>query len=258
MKVLLLGSVGFIGKSLGSHLESVHEVVKVNRETNLKELFKEDQTYDFVINCVSSKASDDMVASYKSNFEYPREFLEIIRAKHWIQLESYFQLQIPMGRRDAYTLDKQRFSEYLNVSEKTRSSPVIHHLFLPHVFGEGGRPERLIASAILAMRSGLTFDTTNGTQYLPLLHISDAVAGITSFLNHPTLVASCAPFWHGQVRDLLKIISSVFDAPQINFGLKPDPIDSNFPRVQFPSTVNEWHPRMQIDEFLEWVRIQGE
>ena len=258
MKILLLGSGGFIGKSLAYHLESDHQVVKVSRETNSEKLFKEDQTYDFVVNCVSSKPTTELVESYESNFDYPREFFENVKAKNWIQLESYFQLQIPMGRRDAYTLDKQRFSEYLDACSKSRSSPVIHHLFMPHVFGEGERPARLISSAILAMKNELVFETSKGTQYLPLLHVSDAVTGIASFISNPTLMASCSPFWHGHVNDLLKIIASVFNAPKISFGVKPDPSDAHFPQVQFPSTVNNWHPKMQLNDFLEWVRVQSE
>ena len=258
MKIILLGATGFIGKSLSSYLENDHQVVKVKRSTSLEYLFKADQTFDFVINCVSSKSSSSSSESNISNFEYPKKFLEKVQTKHWIQLESYFQLQIPMGRRDSYTLDKQRFSQHLDTTVNTESSPMIHHLFLPHVFGEGDRPERLISSAILAMKRGQKFETSTGTQFLPILHKLDAVKGIASFLDHPTSVAACHPFWHGQVRELVTEIAFVFKAPQIAFGQKSDPIDVNFPQVQFPDNVINWQPKMQVSEFLDWVRIQNE
>jgi nucleoside-diphosphate-sugar epimerase len=231
--------------------------VKVSRGTNLVEILNDYQSYDFVINCVSSRATSDSIESNESNFEYPRRIFDNVQAGHWIQLESYFQLQIQMGRRDPYSLDKQKFSEYLDARSKIDSSPVIHHLFMPHIFGEGDRPGRLILSSILAMKSGLQFETSSGGQYLPILHLSDAVKGIASFLDNPTSVASCSPFWHGQVKDLLTIISSLFDAPPASFGKMTDPIDVNFPQVQFPSTVNNWWPEMQLNEFLEWVRVQS-
>ncbi len=258
MKVLLLGSDGFIGRSLATHLESNCQVVKVNRATNLEEFFRQNQTFDFVVNCVSSKPLANSIESNESNFEYPRRFFENVATEHWVQLESYFQLQIPMGRSDFYTHDKQRFSEHLDTFTKNVSSPSIHHLYMPHVFGKGDRPGRLISSAILAMKSGITFETSSGTQYLPLLHNSDAVAGIASFLDKPTSVASCTPFWYGQARELLTIISSVFDAPPISFGAKADSSDANFPQVQFPDVVNGWQPKMSLNEFLEWVRVQSE
>jgi nucleoside-diphosphate-sugar epimerase len=258
MRILLLGAGGFIGKSLAPHLENNHQVIRVIRGTNLEELFQENQTYDFIINCVSSKPGSDLSESNESNFEYPRKFLENVKTKHWIQLESYFQLQIPMGRRDPYTLDKQRFSEYLDSNMKKHSAPMVHHLFLPHVFGEGDRPERLISSAIIAMRNGRTLETSSGRQYLPILHKLDAVTGIALFLDKPTSVASCAPFWYGQVKELLAIISAVSINSRIAFGQKADSSDVNFPQVQFPSTVNNWLPKMQLSEFLEWVRVQSE
>ena len=258
MKVLLLGSDGFIGKALAARLASSHQVVKVNRDTNLEKLFKVNQTFDFVINCVSSKPSSDVSESNESNFEYPKRIFEGVDTKRWVQLESYFQLQISMGRQDYYTLDKQRFSDYLDTRVKTESSPSIHHLFMPHVFGEGDRPGRLISSAILAMKSGSILEASSGTQYLPILHITDAVSGIVSFLDNPTKEASCLPFWYGQVRELITIISSVCHSSRVSFGVKTDPSDANFSPVQFPSAVKDWNTGMQLNEFLEWVRCQVE
>jgi nucleoside-diphosphate-sugar epimerase len=258
MKILQLGTTGLIGSELAFRLESSHQVTKINRNSNLEKFFKEPQAYDFVINCVVSKPYSNLAESNESNFEYPKKFLEHVQTKHWVQLESYFQLQIPMGRHDSYTLEKQRFSEYLDLIAESQSSLLIHHLFLPHVFGDGDRPERLISSAILALRNGQKFETSTGTQFLPILHKSEAVSGIVSFLDNPTSVACCHPFWYGQVRELLTLISSVFNAAQIAFCQKSDPIDSHFPPVQFPEIVNNWHPKMQLIDFLDWVRIQSE
>jgi hypothetical protein len=43
MKLLLLGSNDFVGKVLGVKLENIHELVRVNRETNLVNLLESDQ-----------------------------------------------------------------------------------------------------------------------------------------------------------------------------------------------------------------------
>jgi hypothetical protein len=147
MKILLLGSDGFIGEPLGTHLAAIHEVKRVNRSTDLEKLFKSGESFDFVINCVSSKPSSDSLQSSESNFEYPYRILKGVKSEHWVQLESYFQLQISMGRRDPYTLDKQRFSEFLDSDTRQHFEPFIHHLYLPHVFGNGDRAGRLISSA---------------------------------------------------------------------------------------------------------------
>jgi nucleoside-diphosphate-sugar epimerase len=258
MKILLLGSNGFIGKHLGAHLEGSNQVTKVNRTTDLEELFNSGESFDFVINCVSSKPNSDSIESNSSNFEYPSQFLRGIKSKHWIQIESYFQLQISMGRQDFYTLDKQRFSELLDANTKNQLAPVIHHLYLPHVFGEGDRAGRLISSAKSSFIRREIFETSNGLQFLPLLHISDAVLGIGQFIENPTGEAACTPFWYGRQKDLLDLMASQFDDTRVLYGYRPDPIDASFPRVEFPKSIDGWQPKMKIDGFLDWVKVQSD
>ena len=258
MKILLLGSSGFIGKHLGTHLEGRHQLTKVNRTTDLEKLFKSKEPFDFVVNCVSSKPGSDSIESTANNFEYPSQFIAAIESKHWIQLESYFQLQISMGRRDSYTLDKQRFSEFLDLNAETQSEPVIHHLYMPHVFGEGDRAGRLISSAKSSFIRHETFETSNGSQFLPLLHISDAVLGIGQFIENPTGKAACTPFWYGRQKDLLDLMALQFYDAQVLYGLRPDPIDASFPRVEFPKSIDGWQPKVKMKEFLEWIKVQSD
>lgn len=257
MKILLLGSNGFIGRGIGLNLEKIHELRRINRDTSLFDLFTTGEEFDFIINCASSTASADSKRAKENNFSYPSTILRNVRTRHWVQIESYFQLQIPMGRRDAYTIEKQKFSHYLEKVENSRLVPSIHHLYLPHVFGEGERPERLIASAISSFRNFRPLETSSGSQQLPILHISDAVLGITKFLESPNKSAACTPFWYGSVKQLIELIGSQFPEVQVMHGRKADPIDSNFPKVEFPKAVENWVPQMQLDEFLKWVRTHG-
>ncbi len=256
MRIVLLGSNGFIGKYLGASLKNDHVVLEVTRKTDLSKLFESKFSYDYVINCASSKPSADANTSAESNFQYPMQFVRNLKVKNWIQINSYYQLQIPMGRRDSYTIEKQRFSDFLDANLGTQISPSIHHLFLPHVFGDGDRPERLISAAVSSFRSGEDFQTSTGSQFLPLLHISDAVEGITRFIENPTKNASCSPFWYGSVKELLELISAQFLGVRVLYGRKPDPIDADFPRVEFPQSVEGWQPKMQLSEFSEWVKVR--
>lgn len=255
MKVLLLGSSGFIGKTLGPKLESIHELVKVDRKTDLETLFESNQTYDFIINCASSSPNADLQQSHESNFLYPKRFFANVPTRNWVQVESYFQIQIPHGRVDPYSMCKQRFSEFLDLEAATKDSVQIHHLYMPHIFGEGERPERLISAAVASFRIGEDFQTSTGSQFLPLLHVSDAVDGITRFIENPTKSASCSPFWYGSVRELLELISAQFPGVRVLYGRKPNPADANFPRVEFPQSVEGWQPKIHLNEFLEWVKV---
>jgi len=134
--------------------------------------------------------------------------------------------------------------------------PQIHHLYMPHIFGEGDRPERLISAAVSSFRRGEDFQTSTGSQFIPLLHVSDAVDGIARFIENPIKNASCSSFWYGSVRELLELISAQFLGVRVLYGRKPDPIDADFPRVEFPQSVEGWQPRMQLNEFLEWVKVR--
>lgn len=257
MKVLLLGSNGFIGEALGAKLNGAYELVKVSRETNLEDLFKSEQIFDFIVNCASSSPNADSEESFESNFLYPRQFFNKISARNWIQIESYFQLQIPLGRIDPYSIEKEKFSNFLNIEGRSPGAPVVYHLYLPHVFGDGDRPERLISSAIASFKGGKDFETSSGTQLLPILHISDAVEGILRFIESPIDSAACTPFWYGSVRELLKLISIEFTDTRVLYGRKLDPVDAGFPPIEFSKCVDGWQPKMQLNEFLEWVRVQN-
>lgn len=254
-RVILLGSNGFIGKGLSMALEKDYEVWKVHRNTSLVELFESMQTFDFLINCASSAATADLVESVESNFDYPLKFFNALKIRKWIQISSYYQLQIAMGRKDSYTLEKQRFSEFLEMAAFRHGEVSIHHLTMPHVFGKGGRPGRLVSSAISAFSKNEVFETSSGTQFLPLLHVTDAINGIIRFMENPTPSAACEPFWYGTVQELLGLISAQFESAEVLYGRLPDPIDTCFPRVKFPTSVEGWEPKMQLKEFLEWTRM---
>jgi nucleoside-diphosphate-sugar epimerase len=258
MKVLLLGSNGFIGKALSTKLEKIHDLVKVNRETDLENLVQSDQLFDFIINCSSSRPKASVIEAHQSNYLYPKQVFHRIPARNWVQIESYFQIQIPFGRMDPYSIEKHKFSRFLDDNEKSGAAPIAYHLYMPHIFGENDRPERLISSAITSFRSGKDFQTSSGAQLLPILHVSDAVEGIVRFIDNPKRHAACTPFWYGTVRELLELISTQFLEAHISYGIKPDPIDASFPPVGFPQRVEGWEPKMQVNEFLEWVRCQGE
>lgn len=258
MRILLLGSEGFIAKHLISRLVSFHEIEMVSRNTDLRKLLESESIYDFVVNCASSKPTSDSVESRENNFKFPQVIFNSVVSAHWIQIESYFQLQIPMGRRDSYSIEKQRFSEYLDAQSARTRKPEIHHLFMPHVFGTADRDTRLISACISAIKNSKILETSSGSQFLPLLHVSDAVEGIAKFIENPSATASCQPFWYGKVKALLEILISEFQEFTILYGNQSEPVDASFPPVEFPESVRGWKPNMQLNEFLDWVKVQSE
>jgi nucleoside-diphosphate-sugar epimerase len=146
----------------------------------------------------------------------------------------------------------------LDSNAKIHIKPLIHHLYLPHVFGDGDRAGRLISSAKSSFYREEVFETSNGSQFLPLLHVLDAVFGIILFIENPTRIAACKPFWYGRQKELLDLMASQFHHAHIQYGILPDPVDASFPRVEFPETIEGWKPKMEMDDFLEWVKVQSD
>ena len=46
------------------------------------------------------------------------------------------------------------------------------------------------------------------------------------------------------------MVASQFDKPRVLYGLKPDPVDAEYPRVEFLQCVEGWEPKMQVIDFL--------
>jgi nucleoside-diphosphate-sugar epimerase len=253
MKILILGSGGFIGRKLSKELKtSGHEITDITRSTNSKEFLINPTHFDTIINCASSLPNATPFQAHDSNFNYPKKFLEYANFDTWLQIESYYQKQIPFGRRDNYTLEKEAFSSLLRSRVTTHREHQYKFLTLPHIFGEGDRKDRLINSAIATFSAGGIFKVVNSQEYLPLLHIADAVTGIVNMVQSDQDVAECEPFWNAKVIELIRLIQNVILRGNIhvseNIGTKV------FPRLDFINSVSNYHPKMGIVEFRKWIK----
>lgn len=258
MKILILGSSGFIGKRLCNRLQKGNEVIRVDRTTNLNEIIEYHYEFDFIINCISSLPDATKSDSYTSNYTVPKSVMAKIQHKTWIQIDSYFQLQIPYGRRDFYTLDKQKFCDFLNQEAFEKTDVKIKHLTLPHIFGEEDRPSRLITSVIKKLGENSSFYASHGCQYLPILYVEDALDGVIRFMQSEQTYASCPPFLNIQVYKLLEEIRSVIGRGNVVHDADQRSVDDDFPLIRFEEGVTNWTPKMKKEEFLIWVSKQAE
>jgi nucleoside-diphosphate-sugar epimerase len=205
-KVLVLGGNGFIGTHLISKLSENFEIITFNRtEHSFAETISKDFP-DFVVNCSASNANAEPLESFEANIEFQMECIKLLlnsgrQPFKWVQIASYFELQISFGRRDNYSLDKQICRSLLHRIEES------HHIklttiFLPHIFGEGENANRFIPYTTKALQNGHIAEISQGEQFLPILGVEDCCSAIGAAILTDQLICSATPIWYDRVNRL--------------------------------------------------------
>jgi nucleoside-diphosphate-sugar epimerase len=253
-KVLILGEHGFIGNHLKSRLNQVYEVIEFNRKTQTLDEVVSENLPDIVINCSASKASATIMESYEANIKFQMECIQVLLklkapAIKWIQVASYFELQIPMGRIDNYTLDKQICRSILHRLEATRLIQLTT-IYLPHIFGKGEDANRLIPMLTNKLQNGELAEISRGEQFLPILGIEDCCSAIIAAISTNQLICSAMPIWYDRVKLLALIMEKAISKGEVRPNITKRSLDDTFPRVDFPPPVKNWIPNMTFNDFI--------
>lgn len=257
-RVLLLGASGFIGQELNVSLLSNYNVFKLDRSSQTFNLQLSQIKPDIVINCSSSKPNASFLESLGANFLFQMKCLNVISTAKtskfkWVQVGSYYELQIAQGRNDFYSIHKALCRRLLT---EAASEGIIDltTIFLPHIFGKGENPNRITPYLKNQFQTGETASITSGQQYLPMLPIEDAVEAITAAISSTQTVCSASPIWHGKVIDLANLIHSQVGNGFINLEQTRKSVDEKFSPITFPPKVNAWNARFEIEEYLRMYK----
>jgi len=255
-QILLLGRNGFIGKHLYNLLNNDYEVIEItDKKTNSKIV---GMSPDYVINLCASLPNANFTESLNANVLYPLNVLEklLINRKKtlkWIQIGSYFELQIEFGRNDCYTLHKKAFRNLINELEISNKLLSVHSIILPHVTGNGEPGGRLFPIMKKFNQEKISAKLfTNGSQFLPILEVSDACTAILQALVSNQKISSAHPVLHLKVKDI--VYKCVINASESIFNENLSSPDSNYPMVKFPENVSNFKPSHGGDELIEIVR----
>lgn len=256
-KALVLGASGYIGRHLLKYLEGEYEVRTLSHRSQDLALLLEEWLPDVVINCSASTNYANFSDSIEANLLYQMNCLRQISQRRktpfrWVQLGSYYELQIEFGRNDNYSLHKALCRTLL---EQARSEGMIDltTIFLPHVFGSDERPNRIISSLTWQLNNGEQVTISSGEQFLPILAVEDACRAISKSIETDQIMCSATPVWYGRVSELAALIHE-----RIGKGLVlSDPtrisVDAKYPQVVFPPRVKSWEPSILFGEFLSSI-----
>ena len=253
-KVLVLGGNGFIGRHLISALDETYEVIDFDRRVNSIEEVISNKFPDFVINCSASQANANSMESFEANIEFQMKCIKLLlknteKSFKWIQVASYFELQIPLGRKDNYSLDKQICRSLLHRLEEDGFIKLTT-IFIPHVFGKGENTNRIIPSITKNLQSGQIAEISRGEQFLPILEVKDCCSAIIATIQTNQLICTATPMWYDSVKILASIMENAISKGMVQINSNKKSIDNSFPRVEFPPTVNNWTSKMSFNDFI--------
>jgi nucleoside-diphosphate-sugar epimerase len=254
-KILILGGGGFIGTYLSNILKSKFEVLNFTKKNKMIEL--KEIAPDCVINLCASKPTSGFEASLKSNISFPLACLEELlkhgnKTLRWIQVGSYFELQIKYGRSDLYSIHKKIFRTLITEISKTTPKLSLHSIILPHVtslFDEGELRSRIFPTIIKANRDKTQTSFSNGGQFLPILHMKDACTAIELALVSKQELSAATPVWYPSIKELIRKCIINPNIVQIKGNL--DPIDAQFKKVVFPPKVSGFKPQISAKAIVQ-------
>ena len=252
--VLILGGSGLLGSEILKLSNDEFTFIKVERDENNFAKLVERLNPTAIVNCVASLPNADELESLEINFNYPlRRVQEIIQFDSlnvkWIQVSSYFELQIIFGREDNYSKHKSLLREKLS---KMASGGTIEltSLFMPYLAGFGERSTRIVPTLLNTQRANGDIILSSGTQYLPILTSIDAAKAVYFSLKTSQLECAAIPVWYGTIKELVSLASNFTDVSRIVFDAQLKASDANYPKIEFPAIVNNWKPDITLEEYF--------
>ena len=256
--ILILGGSGYLGKSLIKELETrkiaFGQIKHSMTHYEMKEIIVSNSPA-FIVNLASTSGMASQEMSYQGNYVYPLSVLRLVTDNlgskfKWIQIASYWELQIPFGRNTPYAIHKLMFrTELEEVSLK--NGFLTCSLILPHIVGRDEHQLRLTQQLIKAKNSKTMINLSSGNQYLPILHITDSINAIMKTLTSHQILCSATPAWYGRLRTLSEKILGEELSYLLNFNESCKSPDADWLTVDFPEAIENFIPGYNLDMIID-------
>jgi len=258
-RILLLGSSGFIGNEVMEKLrvDNISMLVYDRLDPDISnKVLKYHPTA--VINCAASKGNANFQESFEANIAFPLSVLNILSRLNerisWIQLSSYFELQIEYGRVDPYAFHKATIGQILQRNFKEICD--VKLLFLPHIVNVDAKPNSLFSNLGKAYKGERITLSTSGEQFIPILHLDDAVTAIRAILPAPPKAYFAKPVWYGSLAELLNEFLKL-QKTQVNLNRNQRSADYNLPKLKFEPIPPGWQAKKNLEAIFEDFEKRG-
>jgi len=255
-KILLLGASGFIGEKIRQKAkENQLDILEFDRfDSNMMEKITS-YSPTTIINAAGSLGKSNFEDALDANFLHPIRILNHLNDNKptnageikWVQLASYFEMQIIYGRTDPYSTTKATFRNYIKLFSPADFKIII--LYLPHIVGLEMRKDALFPALMQAKKESEFVLNTSGEQYLPVLHVDDCVSGVLSAINSAAGEYHLTPTWYGELIELLRLINHFYGL-KISATPSLKSVDAEYPKLNFSNRVNNWDPKVGIEAIL--------
>jgi nucleoside-diphosphate-sugar epimerase len=214
MKILIIGSRGFVGRNLFEDLCQEFDVFGTNRSTpseiqrSLFFDFRNEETWknvidlnpDIIINAAGYgvvKWQRDLDSMYDINYLLPASFFAYMKTRlkcHFIQIGSAFEYDLNVGRlteaspctpKTHYGISKFMMSQYL-INAQFDGFTIIRPFGM---FGPYENETKLFPYLITAQRDKKEIDLSNGTQVRDFFYVKD----LSSFIGKLIKIVTYAP-----------------------------------------------------------------
>lgn len=256
LSVAILGGEGFLGRELQLTLNANgHNVLSISRDPllsstenlNLNMQKVNDFAPEVVINCIAKWGPDvSQINLIESNLVTPLKIFQsqAHRKITWIQCNSYFNYFYELNGqdKDEYSFLKRSFVELAKqIIHASGNKLQLLEIRLPHLVGGKQRPNSFLKLLFANIREGEAMQVSEGEQYIPLLHVSDASNAVLDLIVRKNLSIEeigILPAAQMTLNDLIKCVEQVIGkAGNITRSSRLNPQRDFFEEISFKNSL---------------------
>ena len=294
MKIGILGSDSFVGKSLHSKLVE-YAVTGFSRSNktaipNWQEFNYPNQLpdpnnllkFDVLIYCAgagiqsNNKQTEEEIMNL--NYHYPKKLISNLLANNWKGKWISFGSYLEYGTNHNSLKTEQELLNETNItnsfygkSKRALSSFItgykddnILHIIIPNVYGSGENTQRLIPYLLGNLKKNRPLKLSNRNKKRQYLHINDLIQFITYSIEHKISgTYNCGPKTHHSIQDLVDIALEL--VPRSTSKITFNDTLSHDQGILFLGMSNEkisslrWNPEVELmDGMKDYLNLDYE